>query len=422
MRISDFRHEPRGDAVTVLATITWEDCGRPAEEVRFEAGGVEPHEVLPSPEAFAIRGALAALQQNETRVLVDGSLCPRLRDGLRIALKTLRQWWFDPERSEPLIEASRGFRALVPCAPRAALFLSGGADSLLALHWNRASFAKEHPASMRTAIFVPHFGARLEAVSSPRALAFLSRQTHVVPKIASLAGLRLISARASAGDLGEDEDFFERCSHAGQLAAIAHLFSPTLDAVSIAPGFDAAHLPPWGSHPLLDLSYASSAVSIRQPGLGLTRRERIAEISRWTEILPHLLVCSQGPLEDGLINCGRCEKCLRTMVALLLAGALGQAVSFPSRDIEVADIDALTPRREIIVFWSDFPEALRLRGRDDLARAVEALLARGRRRASWFEDRGWKGALRRFDRRRLGGRLLAARRRLGKTSPADSSR
>ena len=420
MRISDLRREDRGRATTVSAWITWEDCDRAPEELRFDAEGVEPSEIVASPEAFVIRAALAALRWNEVRVLVEGSLCPRLRDGLRAALRTLRQWRREVDRPEPAIEASRGFRALSPSAPRAALFLSGGADSLLVLRSNRLNFPPSHPGSMRTAIFVPNFGARLEAVSSPRASSFLFRQKDAVARIASLTGLRLISAWASAGELGEDEDFFERCSHSAHLAAVAHLFSPILDSVAIAPSFDIARLVPWGGHPLLDLNYASSAIEIRQPGIQLSREERIAEISRWDEVLPSLIVCSQGPLELGQLNCGRCEKCVRTMIAIFLAGALPRATSFPVREIDVSHIARLSLRSEVIVFWAPFPEPLRRRGRGDLASAVENLVARGRREASWFEDRGWKGGLRRFDRTYLGGRLLNARRRFRAASVRHS--
>ena len=55
---------------------------------------------------------------------------------------------------------------------------------------------------------------------------------------------------------------------------------------------------------------------------------------------------------------------------------------------------------------------LRGRGRDDLAAAIESKLDESRRLQRWHADAGWKGRLRRLDRRLLGGRLLAARRRL----------
>jgi hypothetical protein len=283
------------------------------------------------------------------------------------------------------------------------------------------NFPSDHPASLKTAIIVPNFGVRLEAVSAPRAAAFLSRQKNAVARIASLAGLRLVSVWASKGELGENEAFADTCSHSGHLGAAAHLLSPIVDSVTIAPSYDFAHLVPWGSHPLIDVSYTSSAMAIHQTGWGLSREERIATVARWEEALPYLIVCSEGPLETGMLNCGRCEKCLRTMIALLFAGALGEAISFPIREIDAASIQGLALRRELIFFWQSFPEPLRRLGRDDLARVVEDVVARARKKAAWFDDRGWKGAMRRFDRKHLGGRLLDARRRL-RGGPAATDR
>jgi hypothetical protein len=411
VRIWNLRHESGGDLVRVAATVTWEDCDLPAEEISYELDGVAPEEVFPSPETFAIRGTLAAFHKNEKRVLVEGPLCPRLRDGLRTALRMLKTWYF-PDRSEPALEATGGFCALRPPAPRAALFLSGGSDSLSALRTNRMNFPPDHPSSFRVAIFVPSFGVRLEAFSSARVVDLRARQRRSIDEIARRTGLRVISAWLRSGELGEEEDFSGRCSHSSDLAAVGHLFSSWLSSASIAAGYDASYLVPWGSHPLLDPNYASSAVEIRVEEFGLTRAERVASVAQWNDILPHLLVCAEGPLEPGLLNCGRCEKCLRTMIALLLADGLRRPGPFPENDVDPARLEKLTLAPKIVTFWENFLPALRRRGRDDLARTVERLVAEGRRRADWIHDLGWKGRLRRLDRRILGGRLLQARRRL----------
>src|SRR5205085_11698526 len=105
------------------------------------------------------------------------------------------------------------------------------------------------------------------------------------------------------GFLGEDDDFFRRCSHSSHLASVAHLFGGRISSAAIAAGYDAAYLSPWGSHPLLDVFYSSSAVEIRHEGFGFTREERVASVGAGKELLPHLIVCAQGPLEGGASNC-----------------------------------------------------------------------------------------------------------------------
>ncbi|MGH9440754.1 MAG: hypothetical protein ACRD16_00605 [Thermoanaerobaculia bacterium] len=414
MRIGEFRREIVGPVVRLAATIEWEDCGFTAEELCFEVEGADPGEVVASPETLAVRAALAALHQKERRVLVEGALCPRLRDGLRAALRTVKGW-YSLGHEAPVIEASRGFRALTPPSPHAALFLSGGADSLFVLQSNRAAYPPDHPSSFRTAVFEPNFGARLEAVASPRVRNLLSRQRVSISEIARRTGLRLVSARAFGTELREDPAFTASSSHGARLAAPAHLLS-ALSSISIAASFDATDLHPWGSHPLLDSNYSSSSLEVRHEAYGFDRLERVASVSEWKEILPFLLVCSQGPLESGQTNCGRCEKCLRTMIELLLANALSEDGPFRARDVEAGLLEGLVVAPESLGHWEGFPGLLRRAGRAELARLADALIAGSRRSRDWAEDRGWKGALRRLDRRLLGSRLLETRRRISSNS------
>ncbi len=410
MRISDLRHESKGDSVTVSAAVAWEDCARPPETVSFEIEGAGPEEVRASPEAFAIHGVLAAFQRHERRVRVEAPLCPHLRDGLQTVVRTLKSWYY-PDAGEPVLEAAGGFEALSPPAPTSALFLSGGSDSLAALRSNRGSFPPGHPAFFRVAIYVPTFGMRLEAFSSPRVLDLRTRQKRSIEEIARRTGLRIVSVRLQSGELGEDSEFATKCSHSARLASTAHLFSGWIRSVSIAATFDASYLEPFGSHPLLDRNYASSALGIRVEEFGRSREERLASIATWHEVFPFLLVCPEGPLPAGLLNCGKCEKCVRTMVALLLADGLGKPGPFPA-DVDAALLENLDIRPSAVAHWFNFPSALRRLGRGDLAGPIETLLARAEQRSDWFRDRGWKGRLRRLDRRFLGGRLLAARRKL----------
>lgn len=73
-------------------------------------------------------------------------------------------------------------------------------------------------------------------------------------------------------------------------------------------------------------------------------------------------------------------------------------------------------------YWKELVPALESAGRSDLAAAVVAKIERCRLDRVRASDAGWKGRLRRFDRRYLGGRLLDARRRLSESSSSPASR
>jgi hypothetical protein len=57
----------------------------------------------------------------------------------------------------------------------------------------------------------------------------------------------------------------------------------------------------------------------------------LAVQGRQPEVLRHLRVCHVSP--GDVYNCGRCEKCLRTMVALRVTGLDRWASSFPPLDL-----------------------------------------------------------------------------------------
>ena len=75
---------------------------------------------------------------------------------------------------------------------------------------------------------------------------------------------------------------------------------------------------PWGSHPLIDSNIRWADVRVVHDGYELSRHEKIRYyIVRHQQYLPYLKVCNYSRRN---YNCGYCEKCLRTIIALLLEG------------------------------------------------------------------------------------------------------
>ena len=172
---------------------------------------------------------------------------------------------------------------------------------------------------------------------------------------------------------------------------------------------------------MLDPLYSTGAVEILHQPNALTRFERLESIAQNPQVLRNLVVCLAFPTAPQ-INCGECEKCLRTMTALVALGKLEGARLFPARGVTPellrrARLDELTE-----VYWDDFLPLLAQRGRTDLLDAIREGRERTRRDECWNADEGWKGSLRRLDRRYLGGRLLRMRRRLSGRGDAPGPR
>jgi hypothetical protein len=83
---------------------------------------------------------------------------------------------------------------------------------------------------------------------------------------------------------------------------------------------------------------------------------------------------------NNAFNCGRCEKCLRTMFALSCCGALERASRFPSR-LDAQFIRQLRLKPSEVPFWED---NLRLAGEP----AADPTLVEAVRRT--IEDHRWR--------------------------------
>lgn len=76
---------------------------------------------------------------------------------------------------------------------------------------------------------------------------------------------------------------------------------------------------PWGSNPVTDHLYSTGMMDMRHYGAGASRTDKMKDLLDWPAALQYLRVCWQG--ERGDLNCGRCEKCIRTYLNFKAVGA-----------------------------------------------------------------------------------------------------
>jgi len=118
-------------------------------------------------------------------------------------------------------------------------------------------------------------------------------------------------------------------THGGCLAAAALCLRGGMRQMYIASSADAEHQARRGSHLTLDHLWSTEALTFIHDGSEATRISKVdGQIARSPLALRYLRVCYKN--EKGTYNCGKCEKCLRTMVSLYAAGALNRAETFPS--------------------------------------------------------------------------------------------
>jgi hypothetical protein len=73
-----------------------------------------------------------------------------------------------------------------------------------------------------------------------------------------------------------------------------------------------------GSNPLTDVMLSSDSFKIVHDGAEFTRCSKALYISSWTNGLRNLRVCWEGEEKDK--NCGKCEKCVRTILNFRVNG------------------------------------------------------------------------------------------------------
>ena len=139
--------------------------------------------------------------------------------------------------------------------------------------------------------------------------------------------------------------------HGAGLAAVAYALAPVHRKVIIASSYASADLHPWGSPPLLDPLWSTESLEIVHDG-GETRLEKLRGLAGHPEGLALLRVCWENADEN---NCGRCEKCLRTMLELRALGVEFTA-AFPGR-LTPALVGAQQLNSSSAIYWRQLIDA-----------------------------------------------------------------
>jgi hypothetical protein len=107
---------------------------------------------------------------------------------------------------------------------------------------------------------------------------------------------------------------------------VALLLSPRFAKVYVPASQTYAQLFPLAPHPVLDPLWSNDTTAIVLDGCEASRIDKARRIAGCELALASLRVCYEN--RAGAYNCGRCEKCLRTMLNLYIAGALARCPTF----------------------------------------------------------------------------------------------
>lgn len=198
-----------------------------------------------------------------------------------------------------------------PRSTECGTFFSGGVDSYY-------TFLK-HQEAISSLIFVTGFDVPLHKT------ALIERVGAHMKACATGFQKHLIEVKTNLREFC-DQFVSWRYYHGAALGSVANLLSAQVGTVYVAATHTYANLIPCGSHPMLDPLWSSEAVKIVHDGCEATRFQKVDRMAQNPIALRTVRVCYRNKANE--LNCGRCEKCLRTMTSLYALDALKDCTTF----------------------------------------------------------------------------------------------
>jgi hypothetical protein len=361
MRIFDIRSSFDNGAASLTARVLPKDADAPLELWCRAEGCGGPLGGLG--DALAV-GLLTPAMFEREALIVDAPLSKPLLDNLARAQEIL-SCWFD-YLSAIAVSAS-GIDDQICATPSGmgvGCFFTGGVDS-----WY--SLLKNEP-RITHLVLVRGFDIGLDNEA-------LWRKTHAtVAFVAQRLGKRLIACETNLREIADkrralwgrrhDGDFWGQCLHGAALASVGLMLRHDINEMIIGATHSYRQIRPWGSSPLLDPLWSSGPVRVMHDGCEAGRIEKTRAIAQCDLALETLRVCYH---DSGAYNCGRCEKCVRTMLALRTCGALDRARTFPE-GLSLSRVRQMLVPDHVRYHYDLLIAAGRRFGDDQLVRAVQA--------------------------------------------------
>lgn len=318
-------------------------------------------------DPFAVSLVLLAMKNREP-ILLEGSLSRKLFQGLKEYQRIYHSWY--PEifheieiqptslRDDPQNEGGQASCAfsggvdsfftlltLISSGQTTGMFEGRGGDSLTSIKREgrnpKTESARNAASDSASEILSPPLGHALF-------MAGFDMPLHLTQSISELTdsysimmkelGIQFVVGSTNIRSFVNSVDWTN--AHGQALAATALFFKDSWKQFYIPSSYTSASYPKWGTHPSLDHLLSTESLTFVHHGTESNRVNKLGLISQFPESYSRLRVCW---IQDiGLKNCGECEKCVRTMVALDIQGKLSRYTTFG-----VAGLDSKNIRRLI---------------------------------------------------------------------------
>ena len=308
---------------------------------------------------FAASLLIPSMRQGEDLV-IEGSISQELYDGMHRIMDMFLSWNIGLQRIR--IIATNLTRDTVKPKSTASFF-SGGVDSFYTFlkHKNDATDPVTH------LILVNGYDI------DPRNKKLWLQTRNTIREVAKVERVNLVEVKSNIRSL-VDPILAWDYAHGGCLAAVALCLRKGIKQAYIPSSCTAESQIHWGTHMDADKHWSTEALKFAHDGTEASRVNKVAwQIAKSPTALKYLRVCYMN--EVGAFNCGVCEKCLRTMMNLHVAGVLDDAETFPHK-IDIAKVAGIKINDHIDHLYEEILDALKKRGElPDLQKAIHNGLA-----------------------------------------------
>jgi len=263
----------------------------------------------PTGEALVAATLLAAMSQGRD-IVIHAPVSGRLLEAVPALTRTYREW--EPSRKEVAVFApAAALRGEGPT--RVGLFFSAGVDSYY-------SFLK-HLGEITDLILIegfeiPHSDHQLYANAARLARRIGAHYGLPVHEVATDLRLFMLQNGVEMG----------RAGYGTMLACIAHMLASEFGRIYVAVAHSDRDPFQDSTRTSLGQLWSTESFQLVHDGGEATRIDKLRRIAQDDFALSTLRTCVDQPTRN--INCGRCEKCVRTMIGLLVIDALDRCPTF----------------------------------------------------------------------------------------------
>lgn len=310
MLVSDIRLTEVDDGRELSARITMDRLDTDGLRIWFRAtDDYAPRELDASP--FLPGLLVTAMWWNE-KLVIDAPVSSRLLAAVEQAMAAYRCLY----PSLPAIGVYAPSHELSPGERATACLFSRGVDSWYSVLTNLEATQATRP-PLSHLVYVPSIDFMYGAANRARSIEATRRAADEV-------GCKLVLLESNLRTFTERfQEWGITCG--GGLAGMSLFLGERFSYILLAASFPLTAPACCGSHPALDPCFSTERTEIVHDGATATRVDKVRYLATRPVALENLKVCYQEDIEH---NCGRCAKCVLTMLELQASGALDAAPVF----------------------------------------------------------------------------------------------